>query len=80
MAPRDRQRLGEAADDEGGLVSHCAWCDRIAVAGRYVAAAELLDEALPDMLGRRSTHGICPDCLRRELKAADAARARKRAG
>lgn len=37
----------------------CAWCDRIAIGGRFTYAR-------PDERAR-ITHTICPDCLRKQL-------------
>jgi hypothetical protein len=43
----------------GRWLRRCAWCDRIAVGGRFVR----LTAAEHD----RVTHTICPDCLRKQL-------------
>ncbi|HZD86576.1 MAG TPA: hypothetical protein VE088_01060 [Gaiellaceae bacterium] len=40
----------------------CAWCDRFAVGGRFVA--------LTPVERARVTHTICPDCLHEQLAAA----------
>jgi hypothetical protein len=48
------------AQERDSMVMRCAWCGRIALgAGSEVPAfiATRLDE--------RTTHGICPDCVRR---------------
>jgi hypothetical protein len=46
------------------VTSACAWCQRVrTTAGEWVSV-ELADPDSPGM-----THGICPACLEREIRA-----------
>ena len=60
--------------DPEHLALRCAWCGRIEVDGDFLGAAKALQRE-PALLRERATHGICPDCLVRELDAEAAARA-----
>lgn len=49
------------------LPLRCAWCRRIEIDGRFVDIPTV-PEREPDLLRERATHGICADCLDRELR------------
>jgi hypothetical protein len=86
-AHADAQRQNEVArllvrfvrqfrEDRSALAVRCAWCGRIKVGDDFIAPEQFLDGDLPERLKQRATHGICPDCLRRESEAAEDARTR----
>ena len=54
---------------DGALLLHCAWCGRIELDGIWALPDAFLARGLPERLRERATHGICPDCLARELGA-----------
>lgn len=49
------------------LPLRCAWCRRIEIDGSFVDIPTV-PEREPDLLRERATHGICADCLDRELR------------
>jgi hypothetical protein len=51
----------------GELPMRCAWCGRLSLADEFVEPAEFLAHGVPDEIDGRSSHGICPECLEREL-------------
>lgn len=67
-----RALIRQVQTDPHHLPLHCAWCERIEIAGEFVLPEEFLYGDLPSRLRERATHGICPDCFERETAAAAA--------
>jgi hypothetical protein len=54
----------QVAHEPDAMVTRCAWCGRLALAGRWTRI-EQAPGFLAGLIARRGTHGICPDCMRR---------------
>jgi hypothetical protein len=49
------------AKDRDAMLTRCAWCERIELAGRWIMRERA--PILPHDIGERITHGICPACV-----------------
>jgi len=49
------------AKDRDAMLTRCAWCERIELAGRWIIRESA--PILPHDIGGRTTHGICPACV-----------------
>src|SRR5436190_17827136 len=57
------------------LLANCAWCGRLRLGEEWVRGEEVPRFLRLDGLGRRLTHGICPECFQGVQQEAGARRA-----
>jgi hypothetical protein len=78
---RDFAQLLREAHAGKRLLRHCAWCDRLEVAGEWLQLDAIGhgQVQIATALLKRSSHGICPDCFPRVLEQSNAERAERAA-
>jgi hypothetical protein len=57
------RELAASMRADGSLLTRCAWCERIRIGDRWLAAEELVRGGITPAVRERLTHGICPTCL-----------------
>lgn len=63
-AALERDGLVRALREPGAATATiCGWCGRVSVEGTWLDRGRLHHDDLPADVHRRSSHGICPDCL-----------------
>ncbi len=60
------------ADAGRGILVRCAWCDRFKIDNEWLplTAIGAGQQRIATSLRAQASHGICPDCLSRELEEA----------
>lgn len=74
LVSKSTRRLLKRVQQLEGFLRVCAWCRRIDYKGEWMA----LEDFMQQSFDTPTTHGICPECLRRQKAAMERAkRARK---
>ncbi len=72
VASSTRRLMGRVRYLEG-FMRVCAWCRRIHCKGQWMR----LEKFMQERFDTRATHGICPECLRKEEEAFERAEKRQ---